>query len=62
VSALLEVRNLCVHYETDEGPLRVLRDVSLQVAPGETFGLAGESGSGKSTLGYAILRALADAA
>src|SRR5438034_11389178 len=32
------------------------------VAPGETFGLAGESGSGKTTLGYTILQALAPTA
>ena len=59
---LLDIRRLAVHFETPEGPLRALRDVSFTIAPGETFGLAGESGSGKTTLGYAILRALADTA
>jgi len=61
-SPLLDVRALSVEFQTTEGPLRVLRDVSFDVAPGETFGLAGESGSGKTTLGYTILQALAPAA
>src|SRR5262249_62312353 len=61
-SPLLEVENLSVQYETRDGVLRALRDVSLTIAPRETFRLAGESGSGKSTLGYAILRALAPTA
>jgi peptide/nickel transport system ATP-binding protein len=57
-SPLLEVRELSVQFETNEGPLRALRETSLEVSAGETFGLAGESGSGKTTLGYTILRAL----
>ena len=38
--------------------MQVLRDVSLEVAPGEVLGLVGESGSGKSTIGRAVLHLL----
>jgi ABC-type glutathione transport system ATPase component len=55
---LLEVDRLCVDYRQrgwGRLPLRVLREVSLTVAEGETLGLVGESGSGKTTLGRAVL-------
>jgi oligopeptide/dipeptide ABC transporter ATP-binding protein len=55
VEALLEVRNLCVQYLRDAGPVRVLDSVSLVIRPGESVGMVGESGAGKTVLVRAIL-------
>jgi lipoprotein-releasing system ATP-binding protein len=46
----LVVEHLSKQYPTRDEPLRVLRDVSLQMSLGENLAIVGPSGSGKSTL------------
>jgi len=55
---LLSVEHLVTEFETREGPLRAVDDVSFTVARGSTLGIVGESGSGKSVTALSILRLL----
>jgi oligopeptide/dipeptide ABC transporter ATP-binding protein len=51
----LEIRNLSVVVDTDEGQARILDRAHLKLMPGSIHGVVGESGCGKSTLMRAIL-------
>ncbi len=56
--ALLRVEDLTVGFRTEQGPVRVVEDVSFSVAAGKTMGLVGESGCGKSVTAQTIMRLL----
>ena len=50
----LSVENITKHFASNEGPVRVLDSISLNLEAGEVVALTGESGSGKSTLLHVI--------
>ncbi len=56
MTALIEVKNLCVDYITLNGRVRAVNNVSFTIEEGEILGLAGESGCGKSTIAFALMR------
>ncbi|TVR68804.1 MAG: ATP-binding cassette domain-containing protein [Spirochaetaceae bacterium] len=53
---LLEVQHLRKYFNTKQGTLKAVNNISFSIARGETLGIVGESGCGKSTTGRAVLR------
>lgn len=58
MSDLLEIRDLCVAFETRKGVVRAVEQINISLKKGETLGIVGESGSGKSVTSYATMRIL----
>ena len=58
VPTILEVRNLKKYFNTKNGMLHAVDNVSFTIEEGKTLGVVGESGCGKSTLGRLILHLL----
>ncbi|MEM7379236.1 MAG: ABC transporter ATP-binding protein, partial [Pseudomonadota bacterium] len=56
--SVVRIDNLNVEFPSRRGNVLAVRDVSLEVAPGEVLGLVGESGAGKSTVGNALINLL----
>ena len=53
--SLLELKDLTIHFFTDEGVVKAVNSLSLHVGEGETLGLVGETGAGKTTTALGIM-------
>lgn len=52
---LMEVSNLCVYFQNEEGLIKAVDGVSFQIDKGKTLGIVGESGCGKSVTSLSIM-------
>lgn len=57
---ILEVNNLNMHYETINGEVAAVKDITFHVKKGESFGLVGESGCGKTSVAMSLVQLQAD--
>jgi peptide/nickel transport system ATP-binding protein len=52
---LLSVKNLVIHYETEDEVVEAVNNISFDIKKGEVLGLVGETGAGKTTTALGIL-------
>ena len=59
---VIQIENLKTYFNTDDGVVKAVDDLSLSIKPGYTLGVVGESGSGKSVTSLTIMNLLAASA
>ena len=57
---ILDVQNLNVRFETEDGIVRAVNNLDLRLSRGRAIGLVGETGAGKTTTALALLRLVPD--
>ena len=57
---VLKVVDLCLSYQTRQGPVSAVQAVSFELARGQSLGLVGESGCGKTSIANCLMRLLPD--
>lgn len=57
---VLDVKNLRVHYVTDDATAKAVNGISFEVKEGEALGLVGETGAGKTTTALSIMQLIPD--
>lgn len=53
---LLEIKELCTEFKTEEETVRAVDNITFTINKGETIGIVGESGSGKSVTSLSVMR------
>jgi peptide/nickel transport system ATP-binding protein len=59
---LLEVSNLSVRFDTEDGPVQAVDGLSFELEPGEVVGIVGESGCGKTVACLSLVRLVPETA
>ena len=52
---ILNIKDLVIHYETDEAVVEAVNNINLELKKGEVLGLVGEKGDGKTTTALGIM-------
>jgi oligopeptide/dipeptide ABC transporter ATP-binding protein len=58
IEPILNIEDLTIEFETPNGRLKAINGISLDVLPGEIFGIVGETGCGKSITGLSVMQLL----